>query len=63
MEARPQDFEFGKRFWDLSLPLLAEGKVIPHPGEIRSGGLESIPQGLEDLKAGRVSGKKLVYRV
>lgn len=61
--ANPEDFEFGKRFWSTAEKLLREGKWKPHRAELRSGGLDGILGGLEDLKQGKVSGKKLVYRV
>lgn len=36
--------------------------VKGNPVEIR-GGLEAVPQGFADMKAGKVSGKKFVYKV
>jgi NADPH:quinone reductase-like Zn-dependent oxidoreductase len=62
LEPQPQDFEFAKRWGGLAARLFEEKKVIPHPIEVR-GGLEDITQGLDDMEAKRVSGKKLVYRV
>lgn len=61
--ARPQDYEFAKEFFRICQPLLHEGKIQPHPIEVRRGGLQSIPEGLEDMRAGRVRAKKLVYRI
>jgi len=61
--AKPQDLEFGKKFVLVGERLLAEGKVKPHRKEIRPGGLDAIFEGLEDLKQGKVSGTKLVYRL
>jgi NADPH:quinone reductase-like Zn-dependent oxidoreductase len=55
------DVEFATRFWKVSQDLINEGKIKPHPAEVREGGLQAIPQGLADLKEGRVSGAKLVY--
>lgn len=43
--------------------LLEEGKVRGHPVSVREGGLRGVIEGLEDLREGRVSGEKLVYRV
>lgn len=60
--ASQTDYEFGSKFWKVSQELINSGKIKPHPTEVR-GGLESVPQGLEDLKAGKVSGVKLVYKV
>lgn len=43
---------------------LAAGKVKPHPVEInKKGGLEAIEQGLDLMRKGKVSAKKLVYCV
>ncbi|KAK5652175.1 hypothetical protein OQA88_10818 [Cercophora sp. LCS_1] len=62
-DARDEDFEFGKRFWALAERLLEEGKVKPHPVEVGEGGLEGVFEGLQAMREGRVSGKKLVYTV
>ncbi|KAI1275624.1 GroES-like protein [Xylaria sp. FL0933] len=40
--------------------LLDDGKLIPHPVQLLDGWLEAIPQGLELLETGSVSGRKLV---
>lgn len=40
--------------------LLDEGKLIAHPTQIVEGGLDGVLAGLELLKSGSVSGKKLV---
>src|SRR5882762_4096954 len=41
--------------------LLTTGKLRVHNIDHRKGGLEAIPAGFEDMKAGNVSGKKIVY--
>lgn len=61
--AKPEDFEYAKKFWALAEKLLAEGKIKTHRAEVRSGGLDGILSGLDDLEHQRVSGKKLVYRI
>ncbi|GAB7357142.1 hypothetical protein MBLNU459_g7936t1 [Dothideomycetes sp. NU459] len=61
--ANPEDFEFGKKFWSLSEKLFAEGKLKVHRPEVRKGGLKGVFEGLEDLKNGKVSGVKLVYKI
>lgn len=58
-----EDFEYSKGFAILSEKLLAQGKIKPHPVELRNGGLDGIPEAMEDLRAKRVSGKKFVFRV
>ncbi|KAH7397371.1 chaperonin 10-like protein [Pyrenochaeta sp. MPI-SDFR-AT-0127] len=60
--AKQADYEFGSKFWKAAEGLFNSGKIKAHPTEVRNG-LEGIPQGLNDLKDGKVSGVKLVYRV
>jgi len=57
-----KDYEFGSKFWKASEELINSGKIRTHPTEVRSG-LEGVPKGLQDLKDGKVSGVKLVYKV
>ena len=61
--AQPEHYEFCTKFFASSARLLAEGKLKTHPADIRNGGLEAVVEGLKDLKEGRVSGQKLVYRI
>jgi NADPH:quinone reductase-like Zn-dependent oxidoreductase len=61
--ARKEDFEFMKKFVAISQKLIDEGKIKPHNLDIRPGGLEGVFQGLQDMKNGKVSGKKLVYKL
>lgn len=63
MPAKPEDFEFGKKHIKMCDGLLAEGKVKAVPTDVRSGGLQKIHEGLDDLRNGRVSGRKIVYEV
>ncbi|KAK2791671.1 hypothetical protein FQN52_004587 [Onygenales sp. PD_12] len=42
---------------------LQEKQLVGHPFEVREGGLEGVEQGLKDLKAGRASAVKYVYRI
>jgi NADPH:quinone reductase-like Zn-dependent oxidoreductase len=58
-----EDYEFGVKFWRITEDLINSGKIKAHNVEVRPGGLEGIPQGLEDLKQNKVSGVKLVYLV
>jgi hypothetical protein len=50
-------------FAEVAERLLNEGKVRPHPAELRQGGLDAFPQAVEDLRNKKVSGKKLVVTV
>jgi len=53
--------QFGA-YWTARLNLLSEkGLIKPHPIQVRDKGLENIQQGLEELRAKKVSGAKLVY--
>ena len=57
------DFEFSKRMYDLAGKLLDEGQVKVHPPKIGSGGLESVVDGLQEIKSGKAGGVKLVYKL
>ena len=50
-------------FWGLACKLLAEKKIKVHPVDVRPGGLKGVLEGMEEMRQGKVSGKKLVYRV
>lgn len=64
-EAKPEDREFAGMFWEKCRGLLADGKIKVANMAIDQGGkgLEGVLKGLDDLKQGRVSGTKLVYRL
>lgn len=61
--ASNEDFELAKKFFTLSEKLLDAGHIKPHPVSARSGGLDGILAGMQELKEGKVSGAKLVYRI
>ncbi|KAK4507637.1 hypothetical protein PRZ48_001372 [Zasmidium cellare] len=61
--AEPEDFQYAKRFVKVTQKLVDAGKLVTHPKVVGEDGLVGIFDGLEKLKEGRVSGKKLVYRV
>lgn len=61
--ASEADFEFGKKWMDLTEKWVAAGKIKPHPKKVGDGGLEGVLSGMKDLEAGKVSGEKLVYRI
>ncbi|KAL6709860.1 hypothetical protein ACN47E_000645 [Coniothyrium glycines] len=60
--ASQEDYEFGANFWRVTEELFNSGKIKAHPTKVHHG-LEGIPQGLDDLKDGKVSGVKLVYKI
>ncbi|THV06350.1 dehydrogenase [Dendrothele bispora CBS 962.96] len=55
--------EFATKSSKLISKLLAEGKIVPAPLKIYPKGLADVPEGLEFMKSGKVSGEKIVYRV
>ena len=54
---------FGVEYFRTVQRLLDEGRVRPHPVRVMEGGLEGVQGGLDLLKAGKVSGCKLVCSV
>lgn len=61
--AKPEDLEFAAKFWQLASKLLEEGKIKAHPHKLVDGGLDTIPQSIQDLKDGKASGFKFVHRI
>ncbi|EMC98222.1 hypothetical protein BAUCODRAFT_66865 [Baudoinia panamericana UAMH 10762] len=59
----PEDFEFAKKFFDITEKLLAEGKLKTHEEQVGPHGLQGVLEGFQQMKEGKVSGRKLVYRV
>ncbi|THV06348.1 GroES-like protein [Dendrothele bispora CBS 962.96] len=55
--------DFGTTSSKLISKLLAEGKIVPAPLKIYPNGLADVPEGLEFMKSGKVSGEKIVYRI
>jgi NADPH:quinone reductase-like Zn-dependent oxidoreductase len=63
LPASQEDFEFAKKWMGLIKEYLAAGKFKVHSPKVGSGGLKGVLQGLQDMRDGKVSGAKLVYRV
>ncbi|CAF9934604.1 MAG: hypothetical protein HETSPECPRED_009283 [Heterodermia speciosa] len=61
--AKEEDLHFMTKFIGIAQELLAEGKIKPHPVSLRPGGLKGVLDGLQDMREGKVSGEKLVYRI
>ena len=59
---KPEEKELRSRFFRLALELLDEGKILPSPVEIREG-LEGALSGIEDLRKGSISGRKIISRL
>ena len=62
-EVGTESYEFTIKFVAIVDQLVAEGKFKVHPPTVKPGGLAGISAGLDDLREGRVSGEKLVYRI
>jgi NADPH:quinone reductase-like Zn-dependent oxidoreductase len=60
---KKEDFEFMKKFIAISQVLIDEGKIKPHREDVRSDGLDGVLNGLEDMKQGKVSANKIVYKL
>ena len=63
LPVKKEDFEFAKMWMGLVDGLLAEGKLKVHPPSVRGKGLEGALEGMQEMREGKVSGVKLVYRV
>jgi hypothetical protein len=61
--AKPEDFEHAKMFWQLSEGLVYPGQLKPHPVKVGKDGLVGVFDGLQQMREGKVSGVKLVYRI
>lgn len=63
--AKPEDRAYAQTFWETSRELLAAGRITVARMAVDQGGagVEGILKGLDDLKQGRVSGTKLVYKL
>ena len=51
------------RFWEISSKLIASAQLAVHPPKVGKDGLEGVLDGMEQLRQGKVTGVKLVYRV
>ena len=60
-DALPADYVFGVEWLAAIESFLAEGRLCPHPIQVKHGGLTNIIPDLETLRRGKISGKKLVY--
>ena len=60
---RREAFEFAKKLMTAATRMVADGKLKPHKLDVREGGLEGVLKGLEELKAGKIRGAKVVVKV
>ncbi|KAF2641170.1 putative zinc-binding oxidoreductase ToxD [Massarina eburnea CBS 473.64] len=61
--AIPSHYEFAVKWAKVAEKLYGEGKLQTHRLDVREGGIDKILEGLGDMREGKVSGKKIVYRV
>ena len=59
----PEDLEFAKMFWRVTSELFAASRLRVTPPKIGKDGLGGALKGMKEMKEGKVSGVKLVYRV
>lgn len=64
-EISPDDSnpEFGIKWWGLVQKLLEERRILPHPHQVKPGGLTGVLSGLQLLREGKVRASKLVYQI
>ncbi|KAJ5985460.1 hypothetical protein N7522_012656 [Penicillium canescens] len=55
------NFEFGIKWWAAAQKLLEERRILPHPYQVKPGGLAGALDGLQMLREGKVRASKLVY--
>jgi expansin (peptidoglycan-binding protein) len=63
LEPSSEDFEFSKTFARIVEKLLLQGRIKFHPVELRTGGWQGVLAGVDELRQGKVSGKKLIYTI
>lgn len=61
--ARAKDREFAKVWFPIAERLIADRLLRPCPIEVRSGGLQAVTSGINDLRSGQIRGRKLVYQI
>lgn len=58
-----EDVQFGAEFSPVAEELLKQKRIHPIPKEVREDGLSGIVSGLENLRAGKVHRRRLVYSI
>ncbi|EFR01004.1 hypothetical protein MGYG_04006 [Nannizzia gypsea CBS 118893] len=59
----PELCQFGQEIYHRAQDLINDGRLKPHPAAVKDGGIPAVVEGFEILKAGSISGEKLVYRI
>lgn len=63
IDATKEMFDSAINFGQFAEGKLRSGEVKCHPNEVRDGGLQGVLEGIQEMREGKVKGKKLVYRV
>jgi hypothetical protein len=63
VQGRVYDADICCRFWEISSKLIASAQLAVHPPKVGKDGLQGVLDGMVQLKEGKVTGVKLVYRV
>jgi hypothetical protein len=61
--AIPEDFVHGAKFASIAEKLWAEGNWKPHPQRMEKAGLSGVSDELQQMREGKYSNEKLVYRI
>lgn len=61
-KSTPEQRALGTRVWEMALKYLDEGKLRTPPIDLRQG-FDGVLEGIDDLRKGNVSGKKIVSRL
>ncbi|PYI20234.1 GroES-like protein [Aspergillus violaceofuscus CBS 115571] len=61
--ARPADRAAAERWYAAMEAVLAEGKLVTHPVQEESGGLQGVIGGIDAVRRGQAAGFKLVYPI
>lgn len=59
----PELKEFGVELFKVAQKLINDGKLLHHPLKVLSDGFETILEGLEMVRLGRISGEKVIVRL
>lgn len=62
-EGSEEERLFGEELWRVAARLIEEGKLQHHPLRIIKGGLEQVKHGMDIVRAGQLSGEKIVVRL
>lgn len=63
LEPRPKDLEEAEVWYTIAQKLVDGGLVQAPSIEVRKGGLAAVPEGMEEVRRGLVSRKRLVYPI